>query len=69
MYSAADCMACMREITVGGLEIAYKVGNYLREELHIGISDSTVTRVLRKAGLKCKVKQKKPKITMIQIKG
>jgi transposase len=43
---------------VGGLETAHKIENYLREELHVGMSDNTVRRVLRKAGLKCKVKQK-----------
>lgn len=68
MYSAVDRRACVRAITVGGLETAHKVGNYLREELHVGMSDSTVRRVLRKAGLKCKVKQKKPKLTLLQIK-
>jgi hypothetical protein len=59
----------VREIIVGGLEIAHKVGNYLREELHVGMSNSSVRRVLLKAGLKCKVKQKKPKLTHLQIKG
>jgi hypothetical protein len=55
----------VREITVGGLETAHKVGNYLREELHIGMSDNIVRRVLQKASLKCKVKQKKPKLTLL----
>ena len=61
VYSAADCRACMREITVGGLETIHKVGNYLRKELHVGMSDSTVRRVLQEAGLKCKMKQKNTK--------
>ena len=69
MYSAVDRTACVRAITIGGLETAHKVGNYVREELYVGMSDSTVRRVLRKAGLKCKVKQKKPKLTLLQIKG
>jgi transposase len=69
VYSAADCRACVREIIVGGLEIVHKVGNYLRKELHVGMSDSVVRRVLRKAGLKCKVNKKKPKLTLLQIKG
>ena len=69
MYSAVNCRACVREITIGGLEIVHKVGHYLREELHVGMSDSTVRRVLQKAGLKCKVKQKKPKLTLLQNKG
>ena len=56
MYNVANCMACVREITIDGLEIAHKVGNYLRKELHVGMSDSTVKRVLQKADLKCKVK-------------
>ena len=67
MYSAIDCRACEREITICGLEIAHKVGNCLRKELHVGMSDSTVRRVLQKASLKCKVKQKKPKFTLLQI--
>ena len=48
MYSASDCKHCVREIIVGGLETAHKVGNYLREELHVGMSDSTLKRVLQK---------------------
>jgi hypothetical protein len=59
----------MREIIVGGLETAHEIENYLREELHVGMSDSIVRRVLRKVGLNCKVKQKKPKLTLLQIKG
>jgi hypothetical protein len=59
----------VREITRGGKETAHKVGNYLREELHVGISDSTMKRVLREASLKCKVKQKKPELTLRQIKA
>jgi hypothetical protein len=39
VYSAADCRACVREITMGGLESAHTAGNYLREELHVGMSD------------------------------
>jgi hypothetical protein len=69
VYSAVDRRACVREIIVGGLETAHKVGNYLREELHVGMSNSIVRRVLRKACLKCKVKEKKPKLTLLQIKG
>ena len=46
VYSAANRKACVREITIGGLEIAHKVGNNLREELHVGMSDSLVRRVL-----------------------
>lgn len=46
----------MREIIRGGKEIAHKVENYLRKELHVGMSDNTVKRVLCEAGLKCKVK-------------
>ena len=38
-YNATDHMACLREIIVGGLEIAYEVGNYLRGEVHVGMSD------------------------------
>jgi len=40
----------VREITIGGLETPHKVGNYLRKELHVGISDSILRRVLQKAG-------------------
>jgi hypothetical protein len=69
VYNATDRRAYVREFIVGQLETAHKVGNYLREEPHVGMSDSTVRRVLRKAGLKCKVKQKKPKLTLLQIKG
>ena len=65
MYSAVDCRVCVKAITIGGLETAHKVRNYLREELHVGMSNSTVRRVFRKAGLKCKVKQKKPKLTLL----
>jgi len=56
VYSAADRTTCVREINVGGLEIAHKVGNYLGEELYVGMSDSIVKRVLQKVCLKCKVK-------------
>ena len=69
VYNATDCRACVREIIVGGLESALKVGNHLREELHVCVSDSIVRRVLSKASLKCKVKQKKPKLTLLQIIG
>ena len=35
----------MREITVGSLEIVHKVGNYLREELHVGMScEESITK-------------------------
>ena len=46
MFSAVVHRAFVKAITVGGLETVQKVGNYLREELHVGISDSTVKRVL-----------------------
>ena len=49
MYSAVDCKACIKEIIVGGFETAQKVGNYLREELHVGISNNTMRRVLIKS--------------------
>ena len=55
VYNEADCRVCVGEVIVGGLETAHKVGNYLKEELHIGMSDSTVRKVLQKAGFKCKV--------------
>jgi len=45
-----------KSLSVGGLETAHKVGNYLREELRVDMSDSTMKRVLRKVALKCKVK-------------
>ena len=51
------------------LETPHKVGNYLKEELHVGVSDRIGRRVLQKVGLKCKMKQKKPKLTLLQIKG
>ena len=66
VHSATSHMACVREITVGGLETAYKVGNYMKEELY---RDSTLWRVLPKGGLKCKVKEKKPKLRLLQNKG
>ena len=69
VYRAVDHTACMREIIVGGLETTHKIRNYLREELHVGKSDSIVKRVLQKAGSKCKIKLKKPKLTLLQIKG
>jgi hypothetical protein len=46
VYNAADRRVCLREIIVGGLETVHKVGNYLREELHVGMSDNIVRRVL-----------------------
>ena len=61
VYNAIDRRACVREINVGGLETAQKVANYLREELHDGMSDSIMRITLRKTSLKCKVKQKKSK--------
>ena len=33
----------------------HKVGNYLREELYVGMGDSTVRKVFQKVGLKCTV--------------
>ena len=67
MYSATEGLVG-GEITVGGLETVHKVGNYLRKELHVGMSDGIVKRVLQKAGLKCKVKKKKPMLTLLQIR-
>ena len=48
VYSAIDCRAYVREITLGGLETIHKVGNYLRIELYVCMSDSTMKRVLQK---------------------
>jgi len=62
-------LVTIREITISGMETAYKVGNYLREEVHVDMSDSIVRRVLCEAGLRCKVKPKKPKLTFLQKKA
>ena len=46
VYSTIDHRAYVRGITIGGLETAHKVENYLREEFHVSMSDNFVTRML-----------------------
>lgn len=58
----------MKGITRGGKKSALKVGNYIRKDLYIGMNNSTMKKILCEADLKCKVKQKKPKVILCEVK-
>jgi transposase len=60
--------ACIRAVTSGGFETTTQATKYVREECQVTVSVDTVRRVLRAAGLKSKVKQKKPKLNERHIK-
>ena len=48
VYSTTNCKACAQIIIVGGLETSQKTRNHLREEPHVGLSDSIVEECYKK---------------------
>lgn len=59
----------MREITRNGKKTTLKVRNYLRNELHVDMSDNNIKIVLSEVNLKFKVNQKKSKLLLYQVKA
>lgn len=68
VLSDAQKRACVRAVTSGGFEIATQVAQHVRKECHVTVSVDTVRRTLHAAGLRSKVKQKKPKLNQKHIK-
>lgn len=60
--------ACVQAVTVGGHDNAKEVVRDLREREGVNVSGWTVRRVLKRAGLSSRVKQRKPKLTQKHIK-
>ena len=60
---------CIRAITSGKLATARAVTKKLQDELDIEASDSTVRRTLREAGLEAMEKEKRPKLSVKNIKA
>ena len=61
--------ACIRAITVDGLNTAVDVKNALSEQLNMVVSTNTVRRTLHEAGLGSLEKQKKPLLTAKNIRS
>jgi transposase len=55
--------ACVRAVTSGGHDNVVAVARDFRKEFGVNVSDWTIRRALRRAGLSARVKQKKPKLT------
>lgn len=64
----AQKRVCIKAATLGGIDAATQIAQHVRGECHVTVSVDTVRRVLRAAGLKSKVKQKKPKLNQKHIK-
>src|SRR6185436_19035143 len=60
---------CVRAITSGKLETAVAVEKKLKDELGVDVSDRTVTRALREAGLRAAEKENKPMLSAKNVKA
>jgi hypothetical protein len=67
--SPQDKRACVRAVTSGRLDTATAAAKQLREETSVEVSDFTVRRALREAGLMAQEKEAKPKLSAKNIKA
>ena len=67
--SPQDKRACVCAVTSGRLDTATAAAKQLREETGVEVSDLTVRRALREAGLMAQEKEAKPKLSAKNIKA
>lgn len=67
--SPQDKRVCVRAVTSGRLDTATAAAKQLREETGVEVSDLTVRRALREAGLMAQEKEAKPKLSAKNIKA
>lgn len=67
--SLRDVTFCIKSITSGESQTAQSVSKKLKEYFSISASRKTVARALVKSGMKAGVKQKKPKLSLKNVKA